>query len=103
MKYEVRCCCNPDKLIGWLETPPRGEGKFNVYFEHNDEKHAVVLEVANFFPAMLNRFTDADLNEAPTKHSLFQGTSCLSSYPAIKDNYVPLETLKSIPGFIANK
>jgi hypothetical protein len=21
MRYEVRCCCNPDKLLGWLDGP----------------------------------------------------------------------------------
>lgn len=22
MRYEVRCCCRPKKLLGWLEAPP---------------------------------------------------------------------------------
>ena len=83
MRLEVRCCCKPKKLLGWMEVsedsvrgrclrfivPPKWNGP--AIFE------AVDLEIADYFDG--------------EKH-----------YTALKDNEVPLKTLRLIPSFTEN-
>ena len=101
MKYEVRCCCNPDKLVGWLEMPERDKGAFVVqldatdYWDPNGQVDVLRLEV--------DILSTAVINIADLLHDNDEFLPKITGYKAVKAEDVPLETLKRIPGFTPNE
>lgn len=89
MKMEVRCCCTPIKLLGWLDVEPGATSyKFAIIephdlrlgFEAPLEVKTIVLPVAEIH----NPLTCGPLE----------------TYPALKSEETPIETLRLIRGFI---
>ena len=103
MRYEVRCCCRPEKLVGWLEMPEREKGVFTVplvavnYWDasSNGRLEALRLEV--------DILSTAAVNIADLLHENDEFLPKITGYKAIKAEDVPIETLKRIPGFIPNE
>jgi len=77
MKVEVRCCCNPERLIGWLEVPADRDMRFYTRAHWREAVTTVTIPIARIFIGA-------------------------RSYPAFKSNEVPMETLRMIPCFTEN-
>jgi hypothetical protein len=87
---EVRCCCEPNKIIGWLRmpNPPTRPGTVPVLLRSpdvlaSDLPHMVELEAAWLWGA-------------------FDRTGDQTRRIAFKDNHMPIETLRLLPGFEEN-
>lgn len=80
---EVRCCCVPKKLLGWVDIKHKGSNTimwppaFSI--DEAGEPRCIELEVALFNPG--------------------DGTE---PYHALKSGELPIETLRLIPGFKEN-
>lgn len=75
-KMEVRCCCDPFKLLGWLEIPP-GHREYIFPVAQDRTVEAVILEVARI-----------ELGGR--------------QYWALKNRDYPMETLRKMHGFQEN-
>lgn len=73
--YEVRCCCEPQILLGWLPGPDARQITYPLLPMTRRNISSINLPVDTF-------------NDG-RRH-----------YKAIKADGVPLETLRKIPGFI---
>lgn len=86
MRYEVRCCCIPQKLLGYLHAPN------NV----SEWRWAVKQSMP------WTRILHADQMTTPITHIklpialIYLGERC---YPAIKAEGVEIDTLRNIVGF----
>lgn len=99
MLVEVRCCCQPVKLLGWINLPletvmRRGSVSFvaleeapRVFGMSRDERCATQV-ISLPFADYINDFRHRDKHGRPVAH------------PALKSNDYPLETLRKIPGFV---
>ena len=85
MRYEVRCCCSPQKLLGWAEAP---EGAPTVTF---------LLAVS--YNSSLDAGCATETITLPIDRIQVPGRP---AYPAIKAERTSIETLRRIPGFIEN-
>ena len=100
MKYEVRCCCRPDKLVGWLDWPNEDTlvrlFPLQTYYPRTawDNLAAIQTETIKL---KLDFFAPAAISDPDSIFSIPE------PYKAIKAEDVPLETLKRIPGFIPNE
>lgn len=74
MLYEVRCCCEPDKLLGWLEVHVNGR---EVRFRRRAGGD-IVLRLREFEPT-------------PGK-----------IYRALDSGGFSVNTLRTLPGFMVN-
>lgn len=98
---DVRCCCQPQKLLGWLPAPEGGRSRRFVlrspypsgqrWTDGAEEPTAIPinevrLDVCEFFDAPKN----GDGSRPPWR----------DTQEAYKAEGVPLETLRLIPGFI---
>jgi hypothetical protein len=93
MKLEVRCCCTPLKLLGWLEWPDDGRRSMRFLllrtmaeFEWDNDQvkiDAIELEVSSYYSVY--------------------GRAAPTSYKAVKDEGLPIEVLRRVPGFTENK
>jgi len=89
MRLEVRCCCNPGKLLGWLDVPDTTSPTFRFFLQPPPVPRGsltncfrieeVVLEIAYFYQ------------------------KGVGERKAFKDNGLSIETLRRIPGFIEAK
>lgn len=115
MKVEVRCCCDPGKLLGWIElkVPALREG--DVFkFPLSDAPRSteeLVLGVARFQQPMEQ---GPEALSLPVAHftvyqpargfgffgALLGDTRYLERGLALKSNDAPIETLRRIPGFV---
>lgn len=92
MRLEVRCCCQPQKLLGWIDVPD----------------HQVVMGQALRLPyrrpicGIPPRMTSA-ADEVVTHLQLYVGRIASPERPrgylAVKAEGVPIETLRQIVGF----
>lgn len=80
MKYEVRCCCQPQKLLGWVELANFQSRSYTFSLRVPGERSFDYLSL------QLCPF----INENGRQ------------YLAFKADGVPLETLRRIPSFIEN-
>lgn len=81
MKAEVRCCCTPRKLLGWLEVPTLDADRVVFWLRFamdrwEDPPRRIELPIAEFIDERKERRR------------------------AIKAEGVPIELLRRIPGFI---
>lgn len=90
MRYEVRCCCTPQKLLGWLEAP-EGVREWNWPLSE---------------PMPWNRITQLDQMTLPVNRiSLPIAPIFINGrqYLAVKAEGVEIETLRNVVGFIEAK
>ena len=92
-EIEVRCCCQPQKLLGWLPRPA------NVRVGT-----AFIFVVAEPFERVLKGFDVSRPETVKTVHvylpvTLFQPGDGAEPYPALKSEETPLETLRQVRGF----
>lgn len=87
MKLEVRCCCDPNKLLGYLDHPNlQAVGdRWQVVI-----KHPVESPIDVEFPV----FERIELMVMDCRVTGRAGWK-----PAIRNPDVPIETLKLVPGF----
>lgn len=92
-RLEVRCCCKPKKLLGWLSLPLLSEIHMTVGMKFIFHIGGGSLEPEDplSFPDMVELTLD-----------LFQPSGFGQSYYALKDNNVPIERLRLIHGFEEN-
>ena len=103
-RLEVRCCCDPDKLIGWVGVPdPLADSTIvPLRCEMPDSppsadepqpRETLVLEIANLSHSvitMLARDNGAVFFSHPWEPHY---------YRAVKSNDLPIETWRRVPGF----
>lgn len=85
---EVRCCCQPQKLLGYL---PVIEGQTRMRYvlrptEPDDGQRFQQIELR------LGAFNDARMNEA--------GDVVRDTHLALKAEDIPIEVLRRIPSFV---
>lgn len=90
MRYEVRCCCIPRNLLGWLDCDrPDGARYMTLGYIQSSSPYAGRLAEST----------------QPTCHSIviefeeYGETGC-PPVVAIKSNEIPLATFKMLKGFI---
>lgn len=88
MKVEIRCCCRPEKLLGWVDVPDRlvirdGSVSFALTEFRARDGNDYVGDVLTL---PFGRYSPHPLAETRL---------------ALKSEETPLETLKRIPGFEA--
>lgn len=108
MRLEVRCCCKPTKLLGWLEVPRElvqlgGRVCFETepryqwadgYAVQLHRRQTITLPIAMF------KTTDVFRVEVDGRHEDFELE--WDAHLALKSEEVPLEVLRQIPGFLEN-
>lgn len=101
VRLEVRCCCVPQNLLGWVDVPEARlrVGEFlpfvlRVPIPKNFGQHPELVE-SN---AAAVRLEMAFYNVRDVDSDDFGTTSI-----ALKSGELPIETLRRIPGFIENK
>lgn len=94
---EVRCCCQPKKLLGYLPVDPqlaiRGA--------------RIRFAIPATFPYSRSRLGDGDVKTTPQEVIVLPVESFQSSNPderhlALKSEETPIETMRRIPGFVEN-
>jgi len=95
-RVEVRCCCRPEKLLGWLPV---------------DEARIFVGSRVKFLIAPARTFKELGLESVsgfevevltlPILEAVMPGE--LVGHPALKSEETPIEVLRRIPGFVENK
>lgn len=84
MKLEVRCCCVPNKLLGWIDLSPGmasiADKAQRIYYPDPENGPFGRIEL----PIAIVQHTDG------------------RRYRAFKSNEYPLEVLLRIPGFTEN-
>lgn len=97
MQIEVRCCCQPQKLLGWLPVPDTVQGGDIIAF---------TVRRASWELASLNAqpvFFTPDIIALPV--AIFGEPALDADGPrivkrlALKSEETPLERLRLIPGF----
>lgn len=95
---EVRCCCQPRRLLGWLAAPERPEVGLKVTFAVRPERS---LQFAHNPPQRgggwtvslpIERFAESRIGVDGSEHR--------AHGLAFKSEETPVETLRRIPGFI---
>lgn len=84
MKYEVRCCCAPQKLLGWIEWPDS-------------------MRIARFALVSPLGTTTWRASIESVELVLADYAEDGRAYKAVKADGVPIEKLRRIPGFVENK
>jgi len=88
---EVRCCCQPEKLLGWLPTPDRLYCGGRVTYVIPPRVDGPVLRGFTIQPAAVVVFEVAMVRAKDS-----------SEWLALKGDETPLELLRRIPGFQEN-
>ncbi len=96
MRLEVRCCCTPGKLLGWIDWP-------------DDMRSSVRLPVVSSMTVEEGFLKiSGDMTESVPYESAvltlcdFRKEALSRPYKAVKSNDVPIEVLRKIPGFQEN-
>ena len=90
MEYEVRCCCKPEKLVGWVELP--------------EIKRPGVIRLATITGAKTALHADYyhEFASISTATTLLVITDITPPRLAIKSDDHPLEWWRQIPTFREN-
>lgn len=80
MELEVRCCCQPRRLLGWMQLPDTYHREVRFQIMMNGFVRDVVLPIENYGPREDKSFR-----------------------PAIKSMEFPVELFRLLPGFRENK
>lgn len=96
MRLEVRCCCTPCKLLGWIEWPDDLRSHVRVSVIEKKTVQEGIDEISSKSP------------EAVPYESVvltlcdFRKEAMHQPYKAVKSNDIPIETLRKILGFQEN-
>jgi hypothetical protein len=93
IKIEVRCCCQPQKLLGWLPVDPKDVRRGAVI-------KFIIPPFATFPADETVTVTPLARVALPVEH--FHPGGFASYYPALKSEETPIEVLGRIPGFVEN-
>lgn len=104
LKLEVRCCCKPVKLMGWLHVDHALLQSKTATFApvrsmQNIPRTAIPAQVTLAF-AEIAMITPRDTPHG--ERSVLSEGVTYRRYVAVKGEGIPLETLKAIPEFEAN-
>ena len=99
MKYEVRCCCMPTKLLGWLEAPDDADSVVFAKAEPWNQRDASLFVEHITLPVATIRL-QIDPFDWVEKDGVMMPP--YKEYKAIKAEGVDIEILKKIPGFECN-
>jgi len=93
VRVEVRCCCNPAQLLGWVELPVTQiqEGDVHAFalFDRSAvPKHEILRLPVAYWWHHMRGFDGADEVKINRESGL-----------ALKSNDTPIEKLRRIPGF----
>lgn len=88
---EVRCCCRPEKLLGWLPVP-------GLAFPGQSITFLVMPRPVFGRPTALAAFAAERLELPVALYRADDGTR-----RALKSEDTPIETLRLIPGFVENR
>jgi hypothetical protein len=94
MKIEVRCCCQPQKLLGWLPVDPKDVRRGAVI------NFTIIRSFANFLSDETVAVTPPARVALPVED--FHPGGLARYYPALKSEETPIEVLRKIPGFEEN-
>lgn len=97
VRLEVRCCCQPQKLLGWLTVPYVVPGR-DVLIKRPDGT-VTALPVQMISMPMFSVSEDV-LREALESLRLGEPVRMLN-YPAIKAEGMTVDQLRDVPGFVA--
>lgn len=84
IRREVRCCCQPQKLLGWMDV--------------REDATEIVFPILRNMP--LIHFNDSVSYDRVVLRIAKIVHSDEKSYLAIRAEDIPLETLRRLPGFI---
>jgi len=90
-RMEIRCCCTPKKLLGWVEVPDGA----------TEYRFVLRSELLSFLRKPFDDVTPVKVEAIvlPVAVIHIGGTK----YPALKSEETPIEILRKIPGFIENR
>lgn len=96
-RMEVRCCCKPQKLLGWLPVPASAA--------LGETLHFTIPPVVRFLgtPLEPQGFTEEGRRVISLPVEMFGGVirpGVFGEHLALKSEETPLETLRQIPGFV---
>lgn len=97
-RVEVRCCCRPEKLLGWLQVPEeqlRAGNKIGFM-----AVATVNLTLADGPGVMAT--VGGHVVELPVEYITLAGATIADAYLALKSEETPIETLRQIRGFVEN-
>lgn len=91
MRIEVRCCCNPVKLVGWIDIDAENKSYISIAVYPETDTISILM--------------DADLNismprQIDLRMEMYKPEDGSEPYLALKAEDIPIETLRKIPGFI---
>jgi hypothetical protein len=97
MMLEVRCCCQPAKLLGWIELPETPTLGARVNFAlapalGAQQEKSAPLELVSLTWGSWTSTRDTIVDERTITRIVEQGV-------AFKSNDTPIETLRRIKGF----
>jgi hypothetical protein len=109
--YEVRCCCHPDNLLGWLPAPAtlrpgqsyhfpvtRHLSRWSPRFTTPLELRALTLTLTltlKIYSRTWRQVWQCDTHPSRPLEEWFR-----HSYPAFDSNHQPLEVFRHIPAFL---
>lgn len=103
---EVRCCCQPRRLLGWLPYSGPLEAGRLVYFRAAPRFSPTTLSLRpGYDPAILEGFDpsiDVALPLAEVRHG-FPREGDYRTWLAFKSEETPIAVLRRIPGFVPNE
>lgn len=91
VRLEIRCCCNPRNLIGFVTVPEYPHGRFAMLPTIHGAQ--IQLEVARYHPSYV-------LHSHPPEGSISVPPS---SYYALKSHELPIEVFRQLVGFEENE
>lgn len=94
VKMEVRCCCVPQKLLGWLPVPYPNLKSVRYWLVHPSAKWAP--KGSETGETALGEYLEMRLED-------YLPEGAATPYRAIKAEGIPLETLRRIPLFQENR
>lgn len=83
MRREIRCCCQPTKLLGWIDVPKETKClRFAISTGLTKPTDEATLKIEHIILPLAD---------------IFNNGQC---YKAFKSEETPIETLRMIPGFV---
>jgi len=101
MRTEVRCCCTPKKLLGWLDVPDE------LLFEGNTISFRIPprcyqpIGAALVFERAINVRLPVAMFRAGMPLEFAYGIP--DQHLALKSEETPIDLLRRVPGFVENQ
>ena len=94
---EVRCCCQPRKLVGWLDVPDDDQPGYEFWTDDGERVRLYVARVGQLNPSM----TDVEIKHFKGRVTR-DGLDRFVTYEALKAE-AQEETVRRIVGFRPNE